>query len=86
MITSRDVYAAAQLLRKQYGSEASAFAARSADHLALKGDRAGAAVWLRVSRVVKQLEGLRQTAAWSADHAAAQPPTRHAGRPAVANS
>ena len=56
MVISRDVYAAANLLIKQYGNEASAFAARSSDHLALKGDRAGAAIWLRVSRAVKTLE------------------------------
>ena len=56
MVTSRDIYAAANLLVKQYGEEASAFAARSADNLALKGDRAGASIWLRVSRAVGDLE------------------------------
>ena len=56
MITSREVYSAANLLIKQYGTDAAAFAARSSDHLALKGDRTGAVVWLRVSRAVKTLE------------------------------
>jgi hypothetical protein len=56
MVTSREVYAAANLLMKQYGNKAAAFACRSSDHLALKGDRTGAAIWLRVSRAVKTLE------------------------------
>jgi len=63
IISSRDIYSAANLLIKQYGSETLAFAHRSSYHLALRGDRAGAAIRLRVSRAVKTLQQSEPTAA-----------------------
>lgn len=56
MITSRDIDEAANLLIKQFGNDASAFVSRSADHLALKGDRHGEALWLRLGRAVRSIE------------------------------
>lgn len=56
MITSRDINEAANLLIKQFGNDASAFVMRSVDHLALKGDRNGEALWLRLGRAVKSIE------------------------------
>jgi hypothetical protein len=59
MITSRDIQEAANLLVKQFGHDALGFAARCADYLALKGDRDGEALWLRVSRAVKSIDEAR---------------------------
>jgi hypothetical protein len=85
MISPWDVYSAANLLTKQHGPEAAAFAALSSDHLALKGDRAGAAVWLRVSRAVKALERRRlRSAKWCSDRSVVF--SRTEGKPHGLNS
>ena len=54
-VSDLDVYAAANLLVKPHGAEASIQAAKNADAMLEKGDLDGKAVWLQILRAVKDL-------------------------------
>ena len=56
MPTERDVYMAANMLLKQYGTEAAIFAAMNAHRLAERGDRAGQSLWISVIKAIEALE------------------------------
>ncbi len=57
MITDLDIYRAASVIIKQYGEDARVHAAMRADAMLEKGDLDGYAVWKRILRVVRELDG-----------------------------
>lgn len=59
MTTDLDIYRSANLLIKQYGEEATIFAAMQADECLERGDLDGKVVWLAV---IKAIEELKDTA------------------------
>ena len=56
MISDLDIYRSAKLLIDQYGDQAVIEAARHADAMLAKGDMDGRAVWLRVIKVIEELQ------------------------------
>ena len=55
VISEIDIWRVANRMLKRYGDEAAVESAIRAQELALNGDSAGAAVWLRVTCAVRQL-------------------------------
>ena len=55
MIPEIDIWRVANLMLKRYGDEAQAESAIRMQELVLNGDRAGAAVWRRVTDAIGQL-------------------------------
>ena len=55
MIPDRDVWRAANLLRK-HGAEAEVVAARRADQMLERGDHDGQLVWRRIRRAIADLQ------------------------------
>jgi hypothetical protein len=49
------IWRAANLMLKRYGDEAIAKSVSLAEELAAEGDRAGAAVWRRITEAIEQL-------------------------------
>ena len=58
MVRDLDIYRSANLLIKQHGQDALAFAALQADKLAEIGDTEGSRVWLSIREAI---EGLQRT-------------------------
>ena len=56
-IPDLDIYRSAQVLVKQHGDDAPIHAAMRADAMLEAGDLDGYAVWRRVLRAVKELQG-----------------------------
>ncbi len=57
MIPALDIYRSAQVLVKHHGADAPIEAAMRADAMLDKGDLDGYAVWKRILRAVKELQG-----------------------------
>ncbi len=57
MTSDLDIYRSAQVLVKQHGADAPIHAAMRADELLEKGDLGGHAVWRRILRAVRELQG-----------------------------
>ena len=58
MIPDLDIYRSAQLLVKHHGEDAPIHAAMRADAMLEAGDLDGLAVWRRILRAVKELQGM----------------------------
>lgn len=56
MISDLDIWRAANLLISQHGDQAELEACRLADRMLDRGDRDGELVWLRVRRVIVELQ------------------------------
>ena len=56
MISDRDVWASAKLLRDQHGDDAAIEAAMKADELGAAGDLPGQRTWLRIIRAIEWLQ------------------------------
>ena len=56
MIPDRDIWRAANLLIREHGAEAEVVSARRADEMLERGDRDGQPVWLRIRRVIVELQ------------------------------
>ncbi len=57
MTSDLDIYRSAQALIKQHGADAPVHAAMRADELLEAGDLDGYAVWKRILRAVRELQG-----------------------------
>ena len=57
MIPDLDIYRSANVLVKRYGEDAPIHAAMRADSMLDKGDLNDAAVWRRILKAVKELQG-----------------------------
>jgi len=55
VIREIDIWRVAMLMIKRYANDAEANANRRADELETEGDRAGAAIWRRVTVAIEQL-------------------------------
>jgi hypothetical protein len=55
VIREIDIWGVAVLMLKRYADDAEANADRRADELETEGDRAGAAIWRRVTVAIEQL-------------------------------
>jgi hypothetical protein len=58
MIPDRDIWRAANLLIREYNSEAELVAARRADEMLERGDHDGQRVWLRIKRAIVELQAV----------------------------
>ena len=56
MMPDRDIWRAANLLIREHGAEAEVVSARRADEMLERGDRDGQPVWLRIRRVIVELQ------------------------------
>ena len=56
MIPDRDIWRAANLLIREHKTDAEIIAARRADEMLERGDRDGQLVWLRIRRVIVELQ------------------------------
>ena len=58
MLTDLDIYRTANLLVKQHGEDAPIHAAMRVDAMLEKGDLDGYAVWKRILKAVRELDGM----------------------------
>lgn len=56
MVEETDIYRSANVLIKEYGNEATVFAAMQADACLERGDLDSKATWLRVIEAIKELQ------------------------------
>ncbi len=56
MIPDRDIWRDGNLLIREHGAEAEVVSARRADEMLEGGDRNGQLVWLRIRRVIVELQ------------------------------
>ena len=56
MIPDRDIWRAANLLIREHEADAETVAARRGDEMLERGDRDGQPVWLRIRRVIVELQ------------------------------
>ena len=56
MIPDRDIWRDGNLLIREHGAEAEVVSARRADEMLERGDRDGQLVWLRIRRVIVELQ------------------------------
>ena len=56
MIPDRDIWRDGNLLIREHGAEAEVVSARRADEMLERGDRDGQPVWLRIRRVIVELQ------------------------------
>ncbi len=56
MILDRDIWRHGNLLIREHGAEAEVVSARRADEMLERGDRDGQLVWLRIRRVIVELQ------------------------------
>ncbi len=56
MVSDLDIYRSASVLMKQYGDRAALVAAGHAKQLDFKGDKDGAATWLRIAKATREIQ------------------------------
>ncbi|WP_340116166.1 hypothetical protein [Pelagibius sp. 7325] len=62
MTTDLDIYRAAAVMARQFGSQAAREAAVRARSLAEKNDREGQRIWERIARAVQELQNVERSA------------------------